>query len=223
MDTVLGVDACKTGWVGIAWSGDVVTPHFAPTIAELADAAGPVAVIAVDMPIGLPDRGFREADLAARAFVRSRRSAIFLAPVRATLGVRQHHVANEINREHTGQGMSIQAFSLLPKIEEVDDWLPKAPSHVVEVHPEVSFTHLAGAPLPPKKTWAGAEHRRRLLSEAGITLSGPLAEAGKAAVDDILDAAVAAWTAHRVHLGTALPLPNPPESLNDSIEAAIWR
>jgi predicted RNase H-like nuclease len=224
MDTVLGVDACRTGWVGIAWSGSAVTPHFAPTIAELADAAGPLAVIAVDMPIGLPSRGLRQADLAARAFLRPRQSSVFLTPVRATLGIRQHSRANAVNREHTGQGMSIQAFSLLSRIEEVDDWLPKAPCRVVEVHPEVSFTQLAGAPMAPKKTWSGAEHRLRLLSEAGIALTGPLGQAGRvAAVDDVLDAAVAAWTARRVHLGAALPFPDPPEVLGDGTEAAIWR
>jgi predicted RNase H-like nuclease len=223
MDTVLGVDACKSGWVGIAWSGGTVTPHFAPTIGELADAAGPLAVMAIDIPIGLPDRGRRLADQQAREFIRPRQSSVFLTPVRATLGIRQHSRANAVSLQHTGQGMSIQAFSLLPKIQEVDDWLPKAPCRVVEIHPEVSFTQLAGRPLAPKKTWAGAEHRRQLLTEVGIVLTGPLGEAGKAAVDDVLDAAIAAWSARRVHLGAALSFPAPPEVLGDGTEAAIWR
>lgn len=223
MDTVLGVDACKSGWVGIAWSGGMVTPRFAPTIAELADAAGPLVAMAIDIPIGLPDDGQRQADKMARDFIRPRQSSVFMTPVRATLGIRQHSRANAISLLRTGQGMSIQAFSLLPKIQEVDDWLPKAPCRVAEVHPEVSFTQLAGHPLAPKKTWAGAEHRRHLLATVGITLTGPLGDAGKAAVDDILDAAVAAWTARRVHLGAALPLPTPPEILSDGTEAAIWR
>jgi predicted RNase H-like nuclease len=223
MDTVLGVDACRGGWVGIAWSGASVTAHVAPTIADLAELAGQPAVIAIDIPIGLPDRGFRQADLAARAFIRHRRSSVFLTPVRATLDVSRHDRANAINREHTGQGMSIQAFSLLKAIKEVDEWRSEAPCRVVEVHPEVSFTELAGEPPPPKKTWAGAERRRALLSEAGITLAGPLGDTGKAAVDDVLDAAVAAWTARRVQLGTAVPLPNPPEIFSDGVAAAIWR
>jgi predicted RNase H-like nuclease len=224
MNTVLGIDACKTGWVGIAWSGGNVTPHYARTVAELVEAAGPLTTIAIDMPIGLPDGGHRQADQRARDFIRPRQSSVFLTPVRQIVGIRQHNRANAINQEHAGQGMSIQAFSLLPKIQEVDDWLPKAPCRVVEVHPEVSFTELTGAPLPPKKTWAGAERRRTALAKAGIVLTGPLAETGKAAtVDDILDAAVAAWTARRVHAGVAIPIPNPPELMPDGIEAAIWR
>jgi predicted RNase H-like nuclease len=223
MDTVLGVDACKTGWVGIAWSGRDVVPHYAPTIAELVDTAGSLAAIAIDMPIGLPDHGHRQADLQARAFIRPRQSSVFLTPVRQIVGIRQHHRANAINQERTGQGLSIQAFSLLPKIQEVDDWLPKAPCRVVEAHPEVSFTALAGTPLPPKRTWAGAEQRRTLLTRAGISLRGPLGEAGKAAVDDVLDAAIAAWTARRLQAGVAIPIPNPPEPKPDGIQAAIWR
>ncbi|HEX6360283.1 DUF429 domain-containing protein [Actinophytocola sp.] len=223
MDTVLGVDACRGGWVGVAWSGASVTTHFATTIAELADRAGPLAVIAIDIPIGLPDHTCRQADLAAREFIRPRQSSVFMTPVRATLDVRQHQRANAINRERTGQGMSIQAFSLLPKIKEVDDWRSRAPCRVVEIHPEVSFTELAGTPPPPKKTWAGAERRRELLSEAGLTLAGPLGEAGKAGVDDVLDAAVAAWTARRVHQGEAIPLPSHPETFSDGVSAAIWR
>jgi len=223
MDTVLGVDACKTGWVGIAWSGTEVTPHYAETIAELVSAAGPLAVVAVDIPIGLPDSGWRRADVEAREFVRPRQSTVFLTPVRATLGVRQHTRANLINQRHTGQGLSIQAFSLLPKIQEVDEWLIKAPCRVVEVHPEVSFTELAGHPLPPKKTWAGAEARRELLASAGLILTGPLGAAGQAGVDDVYDAAVAAWTARRVHEGRARSFPARPEVFMDNVEAAIWR
>jgi predicted RNase H-like nuclease len=35
----------------------------------LADTDGPVAVVAIDMPIGLPDRGRRQADVLARKAV----------------------------------------------------------------------------------------------------------------------------------------------------------
>lgn len=145
-----------------------------------------------------------------------------MSPVRATLDILEYDAANEIHRERTGQGLSRQAFGLLPKIRDVHNWLPQKPCRVVEVHPEVSFTQLAGKPLPPKKSWAGAERRRTLLEEAGITLPSDLGKAGEAAVDDILDAAVAAWTARRVHAATAIPLPDPPEPLG-GIEAAIWR
>ncbi len=226
MNTVLGVDACKSGWIGITLTGGAATAHFARSIEELAKAAGDVAVTAIDMPIGLPDRGVRQADLAARDFLRARRSSVFMTPVRATLGVSPHEKASAVNREHTGQGMSIQAYGLLPKIAQVDAWLPSARGRVVEVHPEVSFTELAGpdTDLEPKKTWAGANQRAALLTAAGFDLATTFGDAGRrAAVDDLLDAAVAAWTAHRVLTGAAISLPTTPETFSDGIEAAIWR
>ena len=75
-----------------------------------------------------------------------------------------------------------------------------AAAGVAEAHPELSFAGLAGAPLRSRKsTWAGAAERRALLARAGIVLAddlGPPAE--QAGVDDVLDAAVMAWTAQRL-------------------------
>jgi predicted RNase H-like nuclease len=94
----------------------------------------------------------------------------------------------------------------------------------VEAHPELSFAELAGAPLAVRKsTWAGAEMRRTLLARAGITLTGDLGLAGEqAGVDDVLDAAAAAWTAWRVSQGSARCLPDPPETFSDGLPSAIW-
>jgi len=68
-ERVLGVDACKAGWVGLALTGRYCGANVAGTIDELvemADADGPLAVVAIDIPIGLPDRGRRQADVLAR-------------------------------------------------------------------------------------------------------------------------------------------------------------
>ncbi len=73
---MLGVDACKTGWIGIALSqgiGDLV---------EDASSGGPLAVIAIDIPIGLPDTGRRQADLLVRKAVGPRWASVFVTPVR---------------------------------------------------------------------------------------------------------------------------------------------
>lgn len=55
---VLGVDACKAGWVGVALSGLRVTAYVAPQIRDLVStvqAGERLDVVAVDMPIGLPE------------------------------------------------------------------------------------------------------------------------------------------------------------------------
>jgi len=43
-----------------------------------------------------------------------------------------------------------------------------------------------------------------------------------AAVDDVLDAAAAAWTARRYANGQAQSMPGTPEVFSDGIECAIW-
>jgi len=177
-ERVLGVDACKPGWIGIALNGETTTAYTATHIDELvaaAHAGGPIEVVAIDMPIGLPDARPRRADLLARAAVGPRRSSVFTTPVRAALEAAHHATAVAINRKITGAGVSAQAFALRHKLLEVDAWVRCTDTRVVEVHPEVSFATLAGTPLTERKiTWTGAVHRRRLLAEAGIRLDDDL-------------------------------------------------
>src|SRR3954466_2949013 len=107
---VLGVDACKAGWVGIALDQGAPAAYFAPYIdglVSLAEQDGPVAVVAVDIPIGLPDNTVRQADILARQAVGPRRSSVFMTPVRAALMSMTHASAVKINYDRTGQGISI--------------------------------------------------------------------------------------------------------------------
>jgi len=224
---VLGVDACKAGWVGVALAGGAPRAYVAAAIGglvNLAEADGSLDVVAIDMPIGLPDHRRRRADELAKAAIGPLASSVFITPVRAALEAPDHPTAVALNRELAGEGVSVQAYGLRVKLLQVDEWVRSCGRRVVEVHPEVCFAALAGEPLTvPKRTWAGVERRRRLLTAAGIVLDGELGLAGHAAgVDDVLDAAVAAWTARRVRRGEAYSLPDPPEVFGDGLPAAIW-
>jgi predicted RNase H-like nuclease len=229
-ERVLGVDACRAGWIGIALSGAEPRAYVAPTIRELAEQAsadGPVRVVAIDIPIGLADTGRRRADRLAREALGRRWPSLFITPVREAVQASDFAAALAANRRLAGEGISRQAFALGTKILDVDGWLrgiSPPPATVVEAHPELSFAELAGAPLAVRKsTWAGAERRRALLAQAGITLAGDLGRAGEqAGVDDVLDAAVAAWTARRVSQSSARCLPDPPETFSDGLPSAIW-
>jgi predicted RNase H-like nuclease len=88
----------------------------------------------------------------------------------------------------------------------------------------VSFAVLAGAYMTyDKRSWAGATVRRALLAAAGIEIAGELGELGRqAAVDDVLDAAAAAWSAARYQAGEAMCFPDPPEVFSDGCPSAIW-
>ena len=245
---MLGVDACRAGWVGIGLDGGEARAYFAPGMSELAGRAaadGPVTVIAIDIPIGLPDASRRRADRLAREALGPRWPSLFITPVRAAVEADGYQDAAAENRRRAGEGLSRQAFALQAKIRDVDQWLragspgpPQAshelsfapgvaspgPARVVEAHPELSFAAMAGAPLRSRKTtWAGAAERRALLAQAGLLLPDDLGLAGhQAGVDDVLDAAAAAWTARRVSQGSARRLPPAPEVFSDGIPAAIW-
>ena len=77
---------------------------------------------------------------------------------------------------------------------------------------------------PGTSSWraSGISFRRGLLLGAGIELPDDLGEAGAAGIDDVLDAAVVAWSSHWIALGEAESLPAQPVAGPDGIKAAIW-
>lgn len=133
--------------------------------------------------------------------------------MREVLEAETHAEATRMAKARTGTGISQQTYALRKKILEVERWLPSSPCPVYEVHPEVSFAVLLGAPArASKKTWAGMVERRNALEAAGISLDAIEDVATRrAAVDDVLDAAIAAWTAERIAAGTARSFPSPPQ------------
>jgi len=220
---VAGVDGCRSGWV-VAWadpglpSQDVasdrggvgaplrlqveVVASFDP-IAERV-RQGRVALVAVDMPMGLAERDRRRCDLEARRLLGPRRSSVFPTPVRAVLDCENYQEALSVSRTVCGRGLSKQAWFLVPKIRELDRVVRDLPPDVVaEVHPELAFAALAGAPMAePKRTAAGRDARLAALAPVVTDLEALAARrlAGSAP-DDVLDACALAWSARRLALG----------------------
>lgn len=179
-------------------------------------------VIAVDIPIGLSPTGERRADHEARKFVLGQGSSVFPTPPRAAIAEATYETASLAAYQAGGKYLSRQSYSLIDRIKEVDA-LTSPGDRVFEIHPEVSFCALAGSALPhPKKTWNGQMHRRILLEGVDILLPDDLGPASRVPPDDVLDAAIAAWTAMRIARGEARSLPDPPEGLPDGRTAAIW-
>ncbi len=210
---VLGLDAYRKGWVAVVLADGRFDGARVFASAPEAVAAFPeAAAVAVDIPIGLPVDAVRAADVLARRFVGRRASSVFTTPPRAVFAAATYADARRIAVESWVQGVSSQAYRLGAKVLEVEA-LARADGRIHEVHPEVSFCALAGRPLTHyKKTWNGQMERRRLLAEAGIEVPDALAgDVGRVPPDDILDAAVAAWSAHRIARGEASSLPDPPE------------
>lgn len=83
MYMICGVDGCRRGWVAVFMeleSGQVTWRNF-ETAQALFNCDQNPQVIAIDIPIGLPDRGLRQCDQAARLMLGSgRASSVFPAP-----------------------------------------------------------------------------------------------------------------------------------------------
>jgi predicted RNase H-like nuclease len=218
MGAVLGVDGCRTGWVGVRWDGSTEV-LVAATIAELVAAAGPVDAVAIDIPIDLPADVPRAAEQLARRRLPGRASTVFNAPAAAVLDASDYPAANAANRAALGLGLSRQTWYLVPKIRDVHDWLTTAPPvPVVEAHPEVCFAAMHGGVLVDGKTTATGETlRRSLLAAHGLDVVAERRQG--VAVDDVLDAAATAWTARRFADGIAERLPPEP---HDRLHPAIW-
>jgi predicted RNase H-like nuclease len=219
---VVGVDACRAGWVAVelcdgVYAGAALHPDLAPLL-----AGGP-AVAGIDMPLGLLPDGWRAAEGEAARVVGARRSSVFRVPPRAVWAEAEYPAANARCRELTGAGFSRQAYGLRQKLLAANTLFDTCRYPLYEVHPEVSFRTMAGAPLAaPKHTWAGHTTRRRLLHDAGITIPDDVRDAGRAGPDDVLDAAAAAWSAHRIAIGIGGCLPDPPERNDRGQHLAIW-
>lgn len=206
---VAGVDGTKGGWVAVVLedgrpAGDHLIRPVEAGFAELADAE----VIAIDIPIGF---GPRAADRAARAYVAGATSTVFPTPPRDVLA----------KPFAPGLGVSAQAHALGPRIIHVTE-LARVDARFREAHPEVSFRAMnGGKPLRHrKKSAGGALERLELLRRHGVEPDA-LGAAAAAPLDDVLDAAACAWTAHRIATDRARSLPDEPEEL-DGRSVAIW-
>src|ERR1043165_6956424 len=85
-----GVDGCAGGWL-VAFvrpQADETRLRMVPSFADVFGAPEQPAVIAVDMPIGLPERvgvGGRAAENAVRPLLGARQSSVFSVPSRQAI------------------------------------------------------------------------------------------------------------------------------------------
>ena len=208
---VVGVGGARGGWVAIRLADSkLAEARFFKKFRDLVQAYSQATVIAVDVPIGLPDRNRRAADERPREVLGDRRSSVFFAPPRAVLEAKEFSEAVQMAR-HLASAVSKQSYALGPKIFEVGRFA--SDPRIVEIHPEVSFWAMNGRrPLPyAKNTWNGLMMRLELLRAHGLELPRAIEGVGKVSANDIVDAAAAAWSAWRVARGQAGSLPDPPE------------
>lgn len=213
-------DGCKAGWIALnRVAGGGVQARLCATAAELvAQLRGldpQPQVLLIDMPIGLPAQGARRCDQLARQWLGVRRSSLFPAPIRPVLGAASWEQACAIREGIEGKRMSRQSWNITARVRELDALLqaePRLQAWLREGHPELSFTLLAGAPLPEiKKTAAGKALRLVLVDRhfgaGAFTAVRQQFRRGQVGDDDILDAFAALWSAERFLRGEAITLP----------------
>jgi predicted RNase H-like nuclease len=212
-----GADVCRAGWALAVLDVDAApgspgampSLHLVEHFREVVDAvrSGELAAVGVDIPIGLPDDRRRRCDSEARQLVGQRRASVFSAPLRPLLGTRSYDEANARSRAIVERGLSVQSYNLLPRIAEVDALMTsELQGWIREVHPEVVFNRLKGAPLDhPKRRTAGRQERLAVLRPHVGDVS-ELPRASGIAGDDALDAIACALAARAVVREEAIAL-----------------
>ena len=164
MTTFVGIDGIPGGWVAVYLS-DNGDQRFAYAKSAARLLADPYDRAMIDMPIGLPERGYRQCDIEARALVGPR---VFLG---ARWGVWNFKTLGEANahywnQEGVGRGISMQLFCIREKLQELNE-VP-VPPRLFEAHPEMIFWRIAGRVLASKNTAKGRAERIEILKEKGI-------------------------------------------------------
>lgn len=199
MIRAIGLDGCRGGWVMVEIGPTERTLSVVTGIGEV--LARPFDRLGIDMPIGLPDRGDRACDLAARALLRPHASRVFTGARRGLWQFGSQAAANAALRARGEAGVSAQLWNLGPRIGELDAVLtPALQARVIETHPELVFLRLnGGAPLPRKKDAEGLAQRCALLARDGFAdLEAWIAHGRRgtgAKPDDVVDACAAAIAA----------------------------
>lgn len=236
---IAGVDGCRAGWLAVSRLSQQAEPaatvfsEFADLVAALPDTT----IIAVDMPIGLPDRtglGGRGPERLVRPQLGQRQSSVFSIPARAAVYARDYGEACRLALETSDppRRVSKQAFFLFEKIRQIDRLLRQDSTlrrRIIEVHPELAFWRLnEGAAMQlPKKVKSrvsppGVAERTALLERCGYA-AGFLQQklprgAGR---DDLIDAAAVMLIAARHARGQTVPFPDPPLRDAFGIDVAI--
>jgi predicted RNase H-like nuclease len=238
---IAGVDGCSGGWAVVLARRDGGAPPRllrVGTFGEVLALAEAPEVVAVDMPIGLPDRvgpRGRDTERLVRPLLGARQSSVFSVPSRGAVtgSGDDYRLACALARETSDPPRAVakQCFHLFPKIREIDALMtPALEARVYEVHPELAFWRLNGgqAMALPKKVKgasnpAGLAERSRLLMDLGFpaALFAPPRPRG-VAWDDAVDAAASAAIALRIARGEARPFPDPPPRDGRGLRMAIW-
>ena len=194
-----GLDGCPAGWLIFYGYDNEFDFQLISSIEEATPIFEECRNIFIDIPIGLSSKAYqRQVEGQMRKLLQGRSSTIFTPPCREAVQRKDHAVANKVNRQITGKGLSVQAFNISKKIAEVDNFLrTKRDFSLQESHPEICFKILKGKVLGTNKnTMEGQQERRDIIAsispDLDLSIEKALGQYPKKQVrpDDIIDAAI---------------------------------
>lgn len=207
---IAGLDGCRPGWMAMVKDGPSIAPRLCISDEDLLALFRECAVVAVDIPIGLAERGPRSCDHHARRLLGRRASSVFPAPLRPLLALSEYAEANRVARNLQKRGISKQGWAIVRKVDQIDRLLQRhreLRGRVYEVHPEVSFAVWnGGTPIEASKHTKEGLAARRTLVTAHFGDEALQSIPRGAKEDDALDALAALWTAERILEGRAREL-----------------
>jgi len=149
----VGVDACPFGWFATVIDNDGVRTEIHEQFETLEEAHANADQVLIDIPIGFPEDKRRRCDEDARDWLGSRGLSVFYPPCRSAIGLDSYKEANKEHRKQIGHGLSQQAYSIGPKIQEVNSVVEEQyDGGVRESHPELCFAALNKQPIAYSKS-----------------------------------------------------------------------
>lgn len=228
-----GIDGCKAGWLLISFTQGEEKYQVIRTDEELKAAIAYYDRIFIDIPIGLEDEAYsRECDQLLRQELGAEYApSVFSPPIRPALDAPSYAEANLICYEFTGKQLSLQAWSITPKIKTLDrllrqqvEWRHK----VLESHPEFLFQQLNGGMIFQKKNLKkGIRHRLELIKEQKPVADDFFREIkeeyrrSEVGEDDIVDAMALAYFAFKSESDGIRTLPDPTPVDSEGLPKAI--
>lgn len=178
MSKYVGVDWASKGWLCAIREDESWSLELCPSFYSVWHRHKNAESIFVDIPIGLATESRRTCDKKAREKLGSaRQSSVFWTPCRDAVYESSYERAKATNESNTGHKISSQAWGIIPRIQEVDEFIcghPEAMETVLESHPEIVFTALNNwtAVESSKQDSKGRQERLDVLAKHDSTIKG---------------------------------------------------
>lgn len=217
---VAGVDARRADGFALVRlrDGKLHAIEHHTTLVVLQEATREDAILAFNVALGHDDpegtehAGQRACERSLQAMLGPARERVLLTPPQVLLDASGYQAARRIADEHGLIEPPRPLWEARERLAELHGWAARD-DRLVETHPELGFTLLneqLGGQGPLEhggRSWSAIHERLVLLKQVGLRPTRSLGGVGLSTPKDVLDATIAAWSAHRAATGQAVQVP----------------